>query len=82
MANNIKRPAAAMEMAAKYICNHHCGRCPLLVVKFPCPGECTLDTVAWQCWITYFQRLAERTATAEGGRGGAVGGEHSPAGRS
>ena len=53
-------PAAAMEMAAKYICNHHCGRCPMLVVKSPCPAECGLDTLAWQCWIIYFQGLADK----------------------
>ncbi|MHB8808580.1 MAG: hypothetical protein ACYC9M_01015 [Desulfobulbaceae bacterium] len=58
------RPAAAIEMAAKYICNHHCGRCPMLVVKFPCPGECGLDTLAWQCWISYFQNLADKAGEA------------------
>lgn len=52
--------AAAMEMAAKYICNHHCGRCPMLIVQFPCPAECSLDTLAWQCWISYFHTMAER----------------------
>jgi hypothetical protein len=56
------RSAATIEMAAKYICNHHCGRCPLLVVKFPCPAECSLDTLAWHCWISYFQSLAEKAA--------------------
>jgi hypothetical protein len=50
-----------MEMAAKYICNHHCGRCPMLVVASPCPAECSLDTLAWQCWIRYFQGLAGKT---------------------
>lgn len=64
--HTVTRPAAAIEMAAKYICNHHCGRCPMLVVKFPCPTECSLDTVAWQCWISYFQKLAETTDEAAG----------------
>jgi len=61
---NVTRPDAAIEMAAKYICNHHCGRCPMLVVKFPCPAECGLDTLAWQCWISYFQNLADKMGEA------------------
>ncbi|MHB8789685.1 MAG: hypothetical protein ACYDBT_07365 [Desulfobulbaceae bacterium] len=65
----ITRPAAVMEMAAKYICNHHCGRCPLLVVKSPCPTECSLDTVAWQCWIRYFQDLADKADNTAGQSG-------------
>jgi hypothetical protein len=60
----VTRPSAAIEIAAKYICNHHCGRCPMLVVKFPCPAECGLDTLAWQCWISYFQNLADKMAEA------------------
>lgn len=65
----VTRPAAAIEMAAKYICNHHCGRCPMLVVKFPCPAECGLETLAWQCWISYFQNLAAKADETRGQNG-------------
>jgi hypothetical protein len=60
----VTRPTAAVVMAAKYICNHHCGRCPMLVVGSPCPAECNLDTMAWQCWIKYFQGLADKADKA------------------
>jgi len=60
----VAQPAAAIEMAAKYICNFHCGRCPMMVVSFSCPSECNLDTVAWQCWIYYFQSLADKGGNA------------------
>ncbi len=60
----VTRPAAAIEIAAKYICNHHFGRCPMMVVKFTCPATCSLDTVAWQCWIKYFQNLADKAVEA------------------
>lgn len=54
----------ALEQAAKYICTTKCGLCPMMVEHFPCPGECTLDTVAWQCWISYFRtRIRQREQT-------------------
>lgn len=62
----VTRLVATIEMAAKYVCNHHCGRCPMLVVKSPCPAECNLDTVAWQCWISYFQNMADTNSTSNG----------------
>ncbi|HBI15307.1 MAG TPA: hypothetical protein DDY20_07310 [Desulfobulbaceae bacterium] len=59
---NVTRQAAVIEMAAKYICNHHFGLCPMMVVKFCCPAKCSLDTLAWHCWIKYFQNLANKAA--------------------
>jgi hypothetical protein len=44
----------ALEKAAKHICTARCGRCPNVVEQYPCPKECNLDTVAWECWAQYF----------------------------
>lgn len=44
----------ALEKAAKYICTTRCGLCPHVVVQYPCPKECTLDTMAWECWMQHF----------------------------
>lgn len=44
----------ALEKAAKYICTTRCGQCPHVVVQYPCPHDCTLDTMAWECWMQYF----------------------------
>jgi len=57
-------PTAALEMAAKYVCNAHCGRCPQMVLTFPCPCDCNLETRAWQCWINYFQSQAGKAEKA------------------
>lgn len=46
--------STALEKAAKHICTARCGRCPHVVEQYPCPGECTLDTMAWECWAKYF----------------------------
>ncbi len=46
--------STALEKAAKHICTARCGRCPHVVEHYPCPGECTLDTVPWECWARYF----------------------------
>ena len=51
----------ALEKAAKYICTYHCGKCPLVVENFPCPGQCTLETIAWHCWVAYFQEKGPGT---------------------
>lgn len=45
---------ATLEKAAKYICTQKCGLCPHIVEKYPCKTECSLDTLPWQCWLTYF----------------------------
>lgn len=45
----------ALEKAAKYICTLLDGLCPMAAEGHACPTECTLDTVPWQCWISYFR---------------------------
>jgi hypothetical protein len=45
----------ALEKAAKYICTIKCGLCPMVVENIPCPGECNLESLPWQCWFAYFQ---------------------------
>ena len=44
----------ALEKAAKHVCTARCGRCPHVVEQYPCPGDCTLETVAWECWMRFF----------------------------
>ena len=44
----------ALEKAAKHICTARNGLCPHAVFQHPCPTDCTLDTVAWECWAQYF----------------------------
>ncbi|OGQ86400.1 MAG: hypothetical protein A2512_05540 [Deltaproteobacteria bacterium RIFOXYD12_FULL_56_24] len=44
----------ALEKAAKHICTARCGRCPHVVEQYPCPKECNLDTIAWECWMQFF----------------------------
>lgn len=44
----------ALEKAAKHICTARSGLCPHVVEQYPCPGACTLDTTAWECWAQYF----------------------------
>ncbi|MCK9293909.1 MAG: hypothetical protein M0P70_02405 [Desulfobulbaceae bacterium] len=45
----------ALEKAAKYICTIKCGLCPMVVENIPCPQECNLETLPWQCWFAYFR---------------------------
>ena len=45
---------AALEKAAKHICTARCALCPHAALQHPCPTECTLDTMAWECWMKYF----------------------------
>lgn len=52
---DIRTDENAFERAAKYICTIQCGRCPMIVEKFPCPKTCDLETLAWQCWMAYFR---------------------------
>jgi hypothetical protein len=54
--------ATTLEKAAKYICNTLDGLCPMMAEKFTCPTECNLDTLPWQCWISFFKN---QQATAE-----------------
>jgi len=51
--------AAALEKAAKHICTSRCGLCPNVVEQYPCPQECSLETMAWHCWQQYFLDQAE-----------------------
>jgi hypothetical protein len=60
----------ALEMAAKYICNHLDGLCPMVVEQHPCPADCILETLPWHCWIDYF--------LTTGAAGGAVPEEKNP----
>ena len=46
---------AVLEKAAKYICATLDGLCPMVAESYACPTDCTLDTVPWQCWISYFR---------------------------
>lgn len=52
--------AATLEKAAKYICNPLDGLCPMMAEKFACPGECTLDTLPWQCWLLFCKQKPEQ----------------------
>lgn len=45
---------SALENAAKHICTAKSGLCPHAVFQYPCPNVCTLDTIAWECWVRYF----------------------------
>jgi len=44
----------ALEKAAKHICTARSGLCPHAVFQHPCPNDCTLDTIAWECWVRFF----------------------------
>lgn len=44
----------ALEKAAKHICTARSGLCPHVVEQYPSPSDCTLDTVAWECWMRFF----------------------------
>jgi hypothetical protein len=55
---------ATLEKAAKYICNTLDGLCPMKAEQFACPTVCTLDTLPWHCWISYFRKQG---ATPENG---------------
>jgi hypothetical protein len=46
---------ATLEKAAKYICTTLDGQCPMAAERYVCPAACTLDTIPWQCWISYFR---------------------------
>jgi len=46
--------ATALEKAAKHICTTRDGLCPHVVFQHPCPTDCTLDTIAWECWMRFF----------------------------
>ncbi len=46
--------ATALEKAAKHICTTRCGLCPHAAMQYPCPHDCTLDTMAWECWMQFF----------------------------
>ncbi|MFZ5764096.1 MAG: hypothetical protein ACOY4H_00700 [Thermodesulfobacteriota bacterium] len=52
---------AALEKAAKYICRAKCGLCPIREKDFQCPGECTVSTLPWQCWMIYFCQQAKES---------------------
>ena len=54
--------SVSLEKAAKYICTILDGMCPMAAERYACPTVCTLDTVPWQCWISYFR---EQEAAAE-----------------
>ncbi len=47
----------ALIRAAKYICTENCGKCPMYIENFPCPKECGLDTVPWECWLEFFKSV-------------------------
>ncbi len=53
-----------LERAAKYICTFMDGMCPMAVESYPCPTHCTVDTVPWRCWISYFSE--QRSAAGQG----------------
>ncbi|MFA7382410.1 MAG: hypothetical protein WC001_03090 [Desulfurivibrionaceae bacterium] len=57
--------STALEKAAKHICTSRCGLCPHVVEQYPCPGDCTLDTVAWECWTQYFLDQANHSQAQE-----------------
>lgn len=46
-----------LEKAAKYLCTVLDGRCPMAIESYPCPTDCTVETVPWHCWVIYFQDL-------------------------
>lgn len=46
----------ALAKAAKYVCTIKCGSCPMVVERFPCPVECTQQTMPWHCWLVYFKK--------------------------
>lgn len=50
---------AALAKAAKYLCTIRCGLCPHVVEQFPCPVDCNLDTLAWECWVHFFRAQAQ-----------------------
>lgn len=50
-----------LEKAAKYICNTLDGLCPMMAEGHACPTVCTLDTVPWHCWISYFRDQRSET---------------------
>ncbi len=58
----------ALEKAAKYICTVKCGRCPFMEEQFPCQGECSSETIPWQCWYAYFVRKAEEERDVRSGQ--------------
>lgn len=51
--------ATALEKAAKYLCTIRCGLCPHVVEQYPCPVDCNLDTLAWECWVHFFHKRAQ-----------------------
>lgn len=55
---------ATLEKAAKYICTTLDGQCPMAAEKYACPTDCTLETVPWRCWISYFRE--QRDASERG----------------
>lgn len=46
--------STALEKAAKHICTTRCGLCPNAALQHPCPSDCTLETMAWECWVRFF----------------------------
>jgi hypothetical protein len=51
--------ATALEKAAKYLCTIRRGLCPHVVEQYPCPVDCNLDTLAWECWVHFFRKRAQ-----------------------
>jgi len=57
--------AATLEKAAKYICNTLDGLCPMAAERYACPTDCTLDTIPWKCWISYFREQRDASEPME-----------------
>ena len=55
----------ALEKAAKHICTARSGLCPHAVFQHPCPSDCTLDTIAWECWVRFFLDQANHSQPQE-----------------
>lgn len=51
----MQNETTSLETAAKYICNTLGGLCPMVAERYDCPRDCDLDTLPWQCWISYFR---------------------------
>lgn len=68
MAHNRQKTAQSrtLERAAKYICTAKCGLCPMVVEKYPCTQQCTLQTKPWQCWLAYFAETQQPARQKKG----------------
>ncbi|MDA8418940.1 MAG: hypothetical protein M0Z90_07910 [Desulfobacteraceae bacterium] len=63
------KDSRSLEKAAKYICTFLDGLCPMAAEAYPCPQECGLDTIPWECWMFYFNDpgVAARNRLREAG---------------